>query len=1232
MRIRCCAAIMAAWLLAGCGTDAGLVVNDSSTDKGMDVVLPEVAEETTVFPEVAPEAGPDLWLAEVEENDISFEPGPGEAGYPCASGDECNDGYCIQTADGMLCTQVCQEECPFGWQCALHTPSLPDQVYICVPTMLQLCRPCSANSECWANGVDAGEACVSYGPGGYFCGAACMGPGDCPLGFDCLVAEVKGGALVSQCVMSEGECDCSESFVDEQAETACYVENEWGQCPGARVCMADGLSPCDAAVPAAEECNSLDDDCDGAVDEEAGGGPCWVENATGKCAGTEVCQEGVLTCNGPAPAPEICDGLDNNCDGQTDEGFPDTNGDGIKDCLVSDKDGDGVLDVVDNCPAAANTNQADFDLDGDGDACDLDDDNDLVADTADCAPFDPDISPDEEEICNGTDDDCDYLVDEGFSDADFDGLKDCVDEDDDGDGTVDGLDCAPLDADTHPGANELCDGVDNDCDNEADEGFDDQDLDGLADCVDEDDDGDGVDDDDDNCPGEPNEGQEDLDGDGIGDACETDADGDAIPDAVDNCPGVKNTLQGDQDNDGLGDDCDGDLDGDGADNEADNCPLIPNLGQEDGNNDGVGDACELDKDGDGVEDALDCAPLEPAAYPGAPESCDDLDNDCDGIVDEGFNDNDFDGLKDCVDNDDDNDGEADGADCAPLNAAVNSDAVEVCDLVDNDCDGSVDEELGATTCGLGECFHQVDNCAAGLAGVCNPFEGASPEVCDNADNDCDGIVDEDQGSSTCGFGQCAHTVANCLGGEVQLCDAMEGAEDEVCDGIDNDCDAKVDEEMPTLACGEGQCFHTTPSCIGGVSYDCDPLAGAVPETCDGLDNDCDGSVDEELGTLTCGLGECEHTVDLCVEGVAQFCNPFEGSAAEACDNLDNDCDGLVDEDLGAVTCGLGNCQHQVQLCVGGAPQLCDPMEGFELETCDGSDNDCDGLVDEQLGTTTCGLGPCDHTVDNCVDGIPQVCDPMEGSDVEECDGVDNNCSGEVDEGFSDNDNDGSKDCVDLDDDNDGDPDLLDCEPFNAEIGPGTEEVCDNGVDDDCNPDTADQCILASCWELHQAQPGAASGTYWVDPTGGDNADAFEVECDMSTDGGGWNVVDDFYVMNVVERHAYKEHQFELSDYGYSPAAYMFSDVFVNFKFAGELDDANNYVNTYFNNGWVNKWKNGLCNVGFVQVGDWPRKESLNDSDFTLGSQPEGDVDADCGNGQGHGINHFELVRFRVISK
>jgi hypothetical protein len=1027
----------------------------------------------------------------------------GEFGWPCLENGDCFSGFCIEGPAGKVCTAVCIDDCPEGWSCLQNLSARPDVVYICVPQNSRLCMPCLAHEQCNPVGLDLGNRCTDLGPAGRFCGAACAEDGDCPEGYGCIEAPLAGGGQARQCLLDSGECICPAIGVAEGAWTECSVENANGLCKGTRACQAEVVPPCDAPTPLPEDCNGDDDDCDGQTDEGLGELACGLGNCLHSVS---VCAAGRLqTCDPLQGAmPEQCNALDDDCDGESDDGFEDTNLDGVPDCLADDDDGDGKPDSQDNCPVLANPDQADFDYDLKGDACDPDDDNDLAPDLFDCAPFDPAVHPGQPETCNGKDDDCSGLADDGLG-ATTCGKGACAH-------TVEN--CAagkPQSCDPDAGQSpEVCDGLDNDCDGTTDDLFPDLDQDAIADCVDPDDDGDGVPDMTDNCPTAPNPGQEDADKDGYGDGCdlgcflpevqEWEPDCDGIPNASDNCPAVSNPSQTNADMDLPGDACDPDDDNDAVLDPADNCPLVSNAGQIDTDKDGLGDACDGDLDGDGIADPLDNCPTAANAEQG---------------------DWDKDSLGDACDPDDDNDGEGDGTDCAPTNPAVSHIALEACNGQDDDCDQDVDEKnakgcvtyyLDIDQDGFGgqaqsKCLCIPEDLHTALSfGDCGPmdpkvFPGAK-EVCNGIDDDCDSKTDEafldtdKDGEADCidpdddGDGQpdlqdnCplaanpdqANADKDSMGNACDPDDDGDGSQDpqdckpfdpevfpgnvESCDGKDNDCDGFVDEDLGSTTCGAGVCKHTVQNCAAGKLQACDPLAGATPELCDGKDNDCDGANDEGFGVgaaCTKGVGQCQDEgVLICsADGAGTLCNAEEGKAQlELCDGKDNDCDGASDEDFGlGQPClkGVGECvKAGLTVCsANGLASTCSAVPAPPApESCDGKDNDCNGQVDDGLGMTACGLGECAHIQANCINGIPQPCNPFEGADAEICNGLDDNCNGEEDEGF-DQDNDGFSTCQN------------DCDDLDPEANPGLEESCSDPADNDCDGLANEGCLLVS---------------------------------------------------------------------------------------------------------------------------------------------------------------------------
>lgn len=293
---------------AGCSGKTGSVTQDdvgAETQPMPDVGPESYQVDTVVFIEVVTkETTTDYHFGDQQTDtyvDLQPECEPGEGCFldNCTGNSDCQSGWCVEHLGQKVCTQNCQEECPAGWTCSQVGASDPDIVFICVSNFTSLCRPCTEPADCeGAAGTE--DACVAYGDQGAFCGGKCDEDSQCPWGFACQTVTTVGGVELDQCVADTGQCPCTETAVDLGLFTYCLVTNDSGTCQGKRVCLEDGLTDCDASEPAVETCNGLDDDCDGDVDEGdivEGIGVCDDGNDCTKdnCLGADGCENIALS-------------------------------------------------------------------------------------------------------------------------------------------------------------------------------------------------------------------------------------------------------------------------------------------------------------------------------------------------------------------------------------------------------------------------------------------------------------------------------------------------------------------------------------------------------------------------------------------------------------------------------------------------------------------------------------------------------------------------------------------------------------------------------------------------------------------------------------------------------------------------------------------------------------------------------------------------------------------------
>jgi hypothetical protein len=449
---------------------------------------------------------------------------------------------------------------------------------------------------------------------------------------------------------------------------------------------------------------------------------------------------------------------------------------------------------------------------------------------------------------------------------------------------------------------------------------------------------------------------------------------------------------------------------------------------------------------------------------------------------------------------------------------------EVCDQIDNNCNGVTDDvsgvgstccnfksSSGADLCGVGSCTDGSLQCAVGNAApVCTGGTGPVAETCNGIDDNCDGITDNLPGgtvgaaccpSGKCGTGVCSGGILACGSNGLLVCNGAQNPQAEICDTLDNNCNGFTDDVPGSgqkccpagVPCGVGTCTGGTLQCAAGnAQLQCLGFQDAVAEVCNGLDDDCNGVTDDVAAAGTtcctsgkCGAGVCTSGVQKCVQNTSTLvwaitCTGEGLPKTELCDQIDNNCNGFTDDvsgvgssccnfktSAGVDLCGVGSCTDgSLQCAAGNTAPVCTGGTGPVSETCNGIDDNCDGITDNLPGGTVgaaccpsgkCGTGVCSGGTLACGSNGLLVCNGAQNPQAEICDTLDNNCNGVTDDVPGN----GQKCCPA------GVPcgtgictgGTLQCATGNAQLQclgftDRKTEVC-NGIDDDCNGLTDD---------------------------------------------------------------------------------------------------------------------------------------------------------------------------------
>ncbi len=286
--------------------------------------------------------------------------------------------------------------------------------------------------------------------------------------------------------------------------------------------------------------------------------------------------------------------------------------------------------------------------------------------------------------------------------------------------------------------------------------------------------------------------------------------------------------------------------------------------------------------------------------------------------------------------------------------------------------------------GTGECRMGTQTCESnGFYGSCSGAVNPVSEICDSKDNNCNGQTDEGNVCTVQCQDECSQTgLTQCSGNGYKTCG-----------NTDSDSCLEWSTTVTNCAAGQsctnGQCTNNPPQCIPST------------EVCDNKDNDCDSSVDENFGTNTCGVGACQRTVNMCVNGQTQLCTPGM-PGAETCNSVDDDCDGSVDEGGVCQPSCTNDCTWGNMQCNGNGVQVCG---NFDSDSCS-----------EWSSISQCGSGKvCE--LGQCINQPPQCSN--------ECSTGSKQCSGN-----------GYKVCGNYDSDS--------CTEWSGVSQCGTGKTCDNG--------------------------------------------------------------------------------------------------------------------------------------------------------------------------------------------